>query len=84
MTNPAWDLKVSLRTFKSVLKNSKDERFTKFFARTLARVPFREAFHHYITKQQFKKYYPKMRKHLKSDLLGISRIEFWDFLYRKV
>lgn len=84
MMNPVWDLDVSPRQFKRVLRHSRDERFPNFFVRVLSRVPFREVFHRYITPQQFKKYYPKFRRRLESDLIGAGRTPFWNWLHRRL
>ncbi|GEM_PF-4695187 len=84
MIHPNWDLNISLNQFRKVLKNPKDKRFSLFFTRVLSRVPFREVFHYFITPKQFKKYYLKLRKQINADFAGAGKIEFWDFLYKKV
>lgn len=84
MINPTWDLNISLNHFKKVLRHPQDKRFPYFFTRVLSRVPFYEAFHHFITPRQFKKYYPKVRRAVDADLLGAGRIPFWDWLYKKL
>lgn len=84
MTHPAWDLNLSLREFKRVLKNPRDKRFPLFLARVLSRVPFHEAFHHFITPNQFQRHYRKVRQLIDADLLGAGRLPFWDWLYRRI
>lgn len=85
MSHATWDLKISPRTFRKILKNPKDKNFHFLMARLLSRVPFMEVFrHHYITLTQFKKYYPKVRKQMQADLLGAGRIKFWNWLYKKI
>jgi len=84
MINPTWDLNLSLKEFKKVLRNPRDKRFPFFFARVLSRVPFREAFHGFITQRQFTTYYPSLRKKVDSDLLGAGQVPFWDWLYRRI
>ena len=84
MNHPVWDLNVSKREFKKVLQKPDDDRFLFYFSRVLSRVPFREAFHQYITLHQFKKYFPQARRLMNADLLGAGRLSFWNWLYRKV
>lgn len=84
MSHPTWDLNVSLREFKGVLKNSRDSRFLDFYARVLSRVPHYEAFESFITRRSFLKHYPKVRRRLQLDLLGQGRKSFWDWLYRSL
>lgn len=84
MSNPRWDFKIGMKEFKTVLKNPRDKRFPLFFARVLSRVPFYDAFHQFITPELFVHYYPKARTLVKTDLLGIGRMPFWEWLYRRL
>ncbi|HBF12753.1 MAG TPA: hypothetical protein DDW49_05100 [Deltaproteobacteria bacterium] len=84
MTNPIWDMAISLKEFKRTLKNPRSERFLPFFVRVLCRVPFREAFRHFISVRVYKKHYPKARRFVNSDPLGAGRVPFWDFLYKQM
>lgn len=84
MNNPTWDLNISRTEFKKVLKHPRDKRFRFFFARVLSRVTFYDVFHEFITPQQFQKHYRSVRRIVASDLLGIGRIPFWDWLEKKI
>ena len=84
MSHPTWDLNLKLKDFKKVLKHPEDKRFLTFFSRVLSRVPFYDVFHGFMTPQEFKKHYPRVRKRLETDLLGAGRLPFWNWLYRKI
>lgn len=84
MTNPIWDMKIGLKEFKRVLKQPKDHRFPLFLARALSRVPFYEVFHGFITPQQFKKHFGKIKPLIRTDPLGAGRLEFWEWLYPRI
>lgn len=84
MFNLCWDMDVSPRDFKKVLKNPRDKRFPDFFARLLSYAPFFHVFHRYITPAQFKKHFPKVRPLVDADLIGAGRLEFWDWLYKRL
>lgn len=84
MSYPIWDLDVSLQEFKKALKHSRGRQFYLYLARVLSRVPFRDVFKKYITPQQFKKHYKKVRRLVDADLLGAGRIAFWDWVYRRL
>ena len=84
MSHPTWDMELSLSQFKKILKHPRDGRFRLLMARTLSRVPFYEVFHQFMTPRQFKRHYPHVRRLIDADLLGAGRIEFWDWLYRRI
>lgn len=84
MTNPVWDMKISIKEFKRVLKRPKDHRFYLFLSRVLSRVSFYEVFHDFITPGQFKKYFGKSRPLVRTDPLGAGRLEFWEWLYSRI
>lgn len=84
MNNPVWDMPLSKAAFKKVLKNPRDKRFLPFLARTLSWVPFYDVFREYITPAQFKKYFPRVRREIDTDLLGAGRLPFWKWLYRRL
>ena len=84
MYNPCWDMKTSPATFRKVLKNPGDRRFPDYFVRVLSWVPFHQVFHRYITPRQFKKQFPKVKRLLNADIAGAGRLEFWNWLYKKL
>lgn len=84
MYNPCWDMNISRGTFKKVLHNPRDRRFPGYFARLLSYVPFFEVFHGFITPAQFKKYFPRIRHLVGADLVGAGRLEFWNWLYKRM
>lgn len=82
--NPFWDSEISRREVKKVLKHPRDRRFGPFLARILSYLPPYEVFHKYITPGQFKSHYPKVKRLVDEDLIGAGRLEFWDWLYKKL
>ena len=82
--NPFWEYNVSRKQCKKVINNPMDKRFFEFLSRVLSYVPAREVFREYITPRHFKKYYPKVRRFVDADLVGAGRLEFWDWLYKRL
>lgn len=83
-SNPVWDLNITRQELLSVLKNPKHKRFDFYLARVLSWVPFFQVFKYYVTPSLFKKYYPRIRSEMKADLLGSSRMTFWNWVYKKI
>jgi len=80
MSHPTWDLNMSTQEFRQELLSARDQKLLILLARLLSRVPFREVFS-YISFDTFVQNYLKAKPHMTSDLLGLGRMEFWDWLY---
>lgn len=83
-SNPLWDLNVTRRQLRAVLRNPGHGRFDFYFSRVLSWVPFFQVFKYYVTPSLFKKHYPRVRSEMRTDLLGESRIPFWNWVYKKL
>lgn len=82
--NPFWEYNISRQECKKVLKKPGDRRFVPYLARLLSYVPAAKVFRYYITPRQFKKHYPRVRKLVDADPVGAGRLEFWNWLYKKL
>lgn len=82
MSHPSWDLNMSSQEFRQALLSAHDQKLLVLQARLLSRVPFREVFS-YISFDNFVQNYLSIKPYMTSDLLGLGRIEFWDWLYEQ-